>query len=294
MMVDTCIRSVPPLHLLITFPGQRKGTFKYLTNALAIMSPFFLTLFLRTLYQWFYGLFFSCTSGRRRRTTKPDGEHLGPSFDIHEANLVLLECLSKSSEQRPALPAELILQIIDHPSRWRLMSANFESCTLSSPMSVSAHAGNVDVASTPAFTTHQLSLLRKLVFTFQSKDQGWSSYPGDRGSFRNSWTWFEARVERSEGSESALSTRASNDGEDALRNHGLSVKLQANRHAGDELEEYRIEHDRSSDLVQNLQPGDRVVLSAHAQFAGWVNFVNKAAIEIWCIDSLDHGSDDDF
>lgn len=58
MMVDTCIRSVPPLHLLITFPGQRKGTFKYLTNALAIMSPFFLTLFLRTLYQWFYGLFF--------------------------------------------------------------------------------------------------------------------------------------------------------------------------------------------------------------------------------------------
>lgn len=37
---------------------------------------------------------------------------------------------------------------------------------------------------------------RKIVFTLRSRDQGWGGHPQDRGSYRGSWTWFEAGKER--------------------------------------------------------------------------------------------------
>ncbi|KUI60836.1 hypothetical protein VP1G_08041 [Cytospora mali] len=37
---------------------------------------------------------------------------------------------------------------------------------------------------------------RKIVFTIRSRDQGWGGSPPDRGTYRGSWTWFEAGLER--------------------------------------------------------------------------------------------------
>lgn len=37
---------------------------------------------------------------------------------------------------------------------------------------------------------------RKIVFTIESHDQGWGGLHQDRGSYRGSWTWFEAGLER--------------------------------------------------------------------------------------------------
>ena len=37
---------------------------------------------------------------------------------------------------------------------------------------------------------------RKIVFTIESKDQGWGGDADDENSFHGSWTWFEAGVER--------------------------------------------------------------------------------------------------
>lgn len=37
---------------------------------------------------------------------------------------------------------------------------------------------------------------RKIVFTMRSRDQGWGGQLRDRGSYRGSWTWFEAGKER--------------------------------------------------------------------------------------------------
>jgi len=36
--------------------------------------------------------------------------------------------------------------------------------------------------------------LKKVVVTVVSKDQGWSSFPDDHGTYRGSWTWFELSV----------------------------------------------------------------------------------------------------
>lgn len=45
--------------------------------------------------------------------------------------------------------------------------------------------------------------LKKAVVTVVSKDQGWSGYPNDHGTYRNSWTWFELSVGRPSGEEFA-------------------------------------------------------------------------------------------
>lgn len=38
--------------------------------------------------------------------------------------------------------------------------------------------------------------VRKIVFTIKSKDQGWGGEPGTRHTYKSSWTWFEAGLER--------------------------------------------------------------------------------------------------
>ncbi|TDZ35950.1 hypothetical protein C8035_v008375 [Colletotrichum spinosum] len=38
--------------------------------------------------------------------------------------------------------------------------------------------------------------VRKIVFKLRSRDQGWGGAHGDRGTYRHSWTWFEAGLEK--------------------------------------------------------------------------------------------------
>ncbi|KAK8061292.1 hypothetical protein PG994_007658 [Apiospora phragmitis] len=38
--------------------------------------------------------------------------------------------------------------------------------------------------------------VRKVVFNIRSSDQGWGGEPNDHGSYRHSWTWFDAGLER--------------------------------------------------------------------------------------------------
>ncbi|KXH41680.1 hypothetical protein CSAL01_09931 [Colletotrichum salicis] len=45
----------------------------------------------------------------------------------------------------------------------------------------------------PPTLTHPV---RKIVFKLRSKDQGWGGGHGDRGSYRGSWSWFEAGLEK--------------------------------------------------------------------------------------------------
>ena len=238
-----------------------------------------------------YSFFFSLSkqsSAVISTMANPETQSVSPApfADVHASNLSLLTCLSIPSGRRPALPLELILQVLEDPTRWILASERMDSCTLSAPRSISYHVGSEDVASTPPFTLYRLSTLRRISFILRSKDQGWSSYPNDRGTFRNSWTWFEARIERSE-----VGSPEHAQGQDRANISSqtcvYSCRVQTNRHAGSDLEEYTIEYGPSSELLQLIQKGDRIILSAHAQYGGWVNFIDHASIELWCVDDLE-------
>ena len=101
--------------------------------------------------------------------------------------------------------------------------------------------------------------LKKVVITVISKDQGWSSYPKDHGTYRNSYTWFELSVGPSKGSENWC---------------GEVVK---NLHAHDEFKEHTVEI-KDGELYEKAKSGDVLTVWALARYAGWKNTVKKITI----------------
>jgi hypothetical protein len=101
--------------------------------------------------------------------------------------------------------------------------------------------------------------LRKVVITIVSKDQGWSSYQADHGTYRNSWTWFELSVGPSKDSE---------------RWCGEVVR---NLHAHDDFKEHTIEI-VDGELYEKAESGDVLTVWALARYPGWRNTVKKVTI----------------
>ncbi len=153
----------------------------------------------------------------------------------------------------------------------------------------------------PPLTATLIRQLRKVVFTFHAKDQGWSSYHADHESYRNSWTWFEAAVLES-GIESPP-VKSDPNGLEAGENHPTGQDdsnperdplpktrrqhLQYNRHAGRLAESYRCELEVGQGILRDLKEGDRIALLAFAMYPGWVNHVELAGLEIWKLDDLE-------
>jgi len=103
--------------------------------------------------------------------------------------------------------------------------------------------------------------LREVVVTIVSKDQGWSSYPEDHGTYRNSWTWFELSI----GSSSEAP---------AEKWRGEVVR---NLHAHGELKEHTIKISDKG-LYEKAESGDVLTVWAHARFLGWRNTVKQVKI----------------
>ena len=101
--------------------------------------------------------------------------------------------------------------------------------------------------------------LKKVVITIVSKDQGWSSYEADHGTYRNSWTWFELSVGPSEDSEKWC---------------GEVVR---NLHAHDEFKEHTVEI-TDGELYKKAKSGDVLTVWALARHSGWRNRVKKVTI----------------
>lgn len=103
--------------------------------------------------------------------------------------------------------------------------------------------------------------LKKVIVTVVSKDQGWSSYEEDHGTYRNSWTWFE------------LSVGPSSDAS-VEKWRGEVVR---NLHAHDEFKEHTVEV-MDKTLYEKAESGDALTVWAHADFPGWENTVAKVTI----------------
>lgn len=134
------------------------------------------------------------------------------------------------------------------------------------------------------------------MFTFRSRDQGYCSRP-DQGC----WSWFEASLahlpstdEDGQDQENDAAERTGSLGwsEEWMERYEKSLenqpryKIQENRLASIETEQYRIELTAEHELVQQAGEGDRVVLWACACFPGWENRVYEAKISAHGIDDL--------
>ena len=199
-------------------------------------------------------------------------------WTTHDANITLHQCLSTSTLTRRALPSEIILQILDHPTRW--IYVHSVNCSNQGHQPV-----NGQILATDPISAYSVARLRSIVYSFQSQDQGWSSYTEHHGTYDASWTWFEAGLTRF--------AEQIPEQEDSTREQELRAEkereryeLQRNRHAGREPEDYRIELDRDHELLRRVEDGDRLALWARAMFPGWKNWVHHARIDVLGVDNL--------
>lgn len=64
-------------------------------------------------------------------------------------------------------------------------------------------------------TPRLLNPVRKIVFRIKSRDQGWGGEVDKKGTYKGSWTWFEAGLERFDSEATCRST---------LLNRGRSIQ----------------------------------------------------------------------
>ncbi|KAL9638966.1 MAG: hypothetical protein Q9204_001293 [Flavoplaca sp. TL-2023a] len=197
----------------------------------------------------------------------------------HASNLATFFCLSRPTPTRPALPPELILQVLAHPTRWLLTHVG-------STGFLRVANRDLPIITLRPFTTEEIKTLRRIIFRFRSKDQGHSWDHMNHGTYDGSWTWFEAVVQNGKA--------CGPDGPDL---HGAledqvrkKFELQRNRHAGRWFENYEVVFEdgdpRMAELKSLLSEGDVLQLRTCARFPAWINNVDEAKVEVWCIDDL--------
>lgn len=155
------------------------------------------------------------------------------------------------------LPPELVTEILDLAGYWAYSRV---ICSDEGRF----HQANVRyLQSDPIQSGGFTHPLRRLVVTTESKDQGWSSFPENRGTRDNSWTWFELSLD---------------DGE--TDDEIVRVEIVRNIHAGSTFETYQaiIEDER---VLKQAKKGDRLSVWARAMYPGWRNEVRSVTIEAW-------------
>lgn len=203
-----------------------------------------------------------------------------PSTISQDVNSVINEISSRPQDQiyrpkdsddavdvfntlRHFLPSELVLEILEFAQYW-LQSAAYRDDRISYD-DVNYRNRTPYLMSAPI----QGERLREIRINIWSHDQGWSSYPEDHGTFRNSWTWFELGIERPEGREEIATDE--------------DLRLATNVHAQRQAKHHQIIYHRDQNLpwFEALQPGDMISIIPLARFQGWRNVVEKASIEVY-------------
>lgn len=185
---------------------------------------------------------------------------------------------------RQKLPADVVPAILDYAEYWVKSSANctYHMTVTEDDLRVGSRTADSPEFQGPLYHTSPLIAgdyeelsplhpLRKVVFTITSKDQGWSDYRQDHGTYNNSWTWFEATV---------------------LDWGSVAPEIPARRiciniHAGRDWKTHKVtwtwdsEDKSESEWITRLCRGQKIGINVWAQFAGWSNSIRAATIDIY-------------
>lgn len=164
---------------------------------------------------------------------------------------------------RQRLPSELVIQVLKHTQYWVSSQASRED--------VIGFTENDCRDRAPYLVSRPIQgdrfPVREIRIDIWSHDQGWSSYSGDQGTLKNSWTWFDLGIQRPPGRE-----EISIDSD---------VRLATNLHAVRKTQHHQQVFERDCrPWMRQLQDGDQILIIPRATFPGWENFVEKASIEI--------------
>jgi len=124
-------------------------------------------------------------------------------------------------------------------------------------------------------------ICRKVEITCESHDQGWSSYPNDKGTYRNSWTWGEVSVLIPK-QDTYLHDPTVEIGDQVIEKEPkIRYRVYTNRHADSNWQIHNFVFNSDHPLVRDLQPGYMVGLWIRSQFPGWINYVKRAELKLY-------------
>jgi len=161
------------------------------------------------------------------------------------------------------LPKTMASRILDLAEYWVQVSV-----TRREAMSVTERSGECEYVSVVVRGRKQHPV-RRIVFSTVSHDQGWSSNNDSKGTYRNSYTWFEAGVVQAS---SSYPRRIITHNIHASLEHRTHVRAWENTELFPELKKW----------LEQIVPGDRIVVYPRAQYAGWVNVVASVEIKLYC------------
>jgi hypothetical protein len=194
---------------------------------------------------------------------------------------------------RQKLPAELVPAILDHAEFWVKATTAREhdlAVTEGDLIQQDDGDGGTREEGVPYLFTDPIGMegltglhpVRKVVFTIESRDQGYSWDQEWHGTYQHSWTWFEGVVANFEAEDDAPL--------------GNGKRILCNLHAGGDFSEHVVEWDTISEgdtpkyvfseggeaeWVRGLTRGQRVGITVWAKFGGWINYVKAARIDVY-------------
>ncbi|KDQ59896.1 hypothetical protein JAAARDRAFT_635688 [Jaapia argillacea MUCL 33604] len=110
-----------------------------------------------------------------------------------------------------------------------------------------------------------LHRVKKLIIKVESYDKGWSVYWHYHcGLHLDSWTWFDAKILRGDGT------------------LGTECRVATNRHPVMDWQRHEVTWEADHEILKALRKGDRIGIWAEARFPGWVNYVRRAEMQLSC------------
>jgi hypothetical protein len=163
---------------------------------------------------------------------------------------------------RQVIVPDLIPTILDLAEYWPKITHSRQD-----EQSCYEHTAGVPYLDAPVGTMIGPRMVRKVVFSVTSHDQGWCSDPG-----QGSWTWMVAEVQLTEDQERPDFIQKELYRNDiAQRNYKTYVVTWR----------YDAEDEEESSLVRSLDSGSRISVVPWARFRGWGNHVSVATMDIY-------------
>ncbi|KAL4247798.1 hypothetical protein ABKN59_007115 [Abortiporus biennis] len=148
------------------------------------------------------------------------------------------------------VPIELAEIILHYAEYYLIISAEQDS--ENAPHGIEIHDGDCSCAATGNLTEDEVHSIVKLSVVVEGHDQGWSSYPQDKGTTRNSWTWYSLRLYDSQ----------------------------------TETQKHEFTWFRGDDTVSRIHTGQSIAIWAHARYPGWRNHIVSSHVEVSCYPEL--------
>ncbi|KAH9919848.1 uncharacterized protein B0H18DRAFT_622868 [Fomitopsis serialis] len=166
---------------------------------------------------------------------------------------------------RMGLPLPLVWQILETAEYWVRSVASCGDLTVAAD-NVAIRESLCCTASIPS-GAKKYRPLRRIVFTIESRDQGWRTTTGD-----DSWTWFEA--------DSKAAWRRAIVTNDPASADFCTHRIQWDTTASDDG--FAVDAAELHEWMGRFARGDEISVFARAQYRAGANHARKVVVELYC------------